>query len=163
MPNSLLRGGLLPGRPAHGAAGFTLIEMVVVLAVLGLTLGILVARGPTRSATIDLDAGSRRLGDRLRQARGRAISTDRPVRVSAAQARETVAGALPRDRAAPLALFLHSPADDPRGEGSLRFDPDGGASGARIVLAEGHEQVSIGVDWLTGRITQGPIRRDDGS
>ena len=154
---------LTPGGPARGDAGFTLIEMIVVLAVMGLMLGILVARGPTRSATIDLDAASRRLTDTLRQARGRAIGTDRPVRVSAAQAREAVAEVSRRDQEAPVVLSLHSPADDPRGEGSLRFDPDGGANGARIVLAEGHEQLSISVDWLTGRITQGPIRRDDAS
>ncbi len=163
MPSSPLPDGATRGGPAPGAAGFTLIEMIVVLAVLGLMLGILVARGPTRSATIDLDAASRRLSDVLRQARGRAISTDLPVRFSAAQARRAVVEALPRDQAAPVALFLHTPPDDPRGEGSLRFDPDGGANGARIVIAEGHEQVSISVDWLTGRITRGPIRRDDAS
>ncbi len=153
----------MPNNAPRDDAGFTLIEMIVVLAVMGLMLGILVARGPTRSATIDLDAASRHLADALRQARGRAIGTDRPVRVSAAQAREAVAAVSRRDQAGPVLLSLHSPADDPRGEGSLRFDPDGGASGARIVLAEGHEQLSIDVDWLTGRITQGPIRRDDAS
>ncbi len=147
--------------PSSEEAGFTLIEMIVVLTVLGLVLGILVARGPTRSATIDLNAASRHLADALRQARGRAISTDRPVRLSAADARGIVAEAVPRDRAAQVALSLHSPPDDPRGEGSLSFDPDGGANSVLIVLAEGEEQVGIGVDWLTGRITQGTIRRHD--
>jgi general secretion pathway protein H len=149
--------------PSKEAAGFTLIEMMVVLVVLALMTGILVSRGPTRSATIDLNAASRTLVDALRHARGQAIITDRPVLVSVAQAREALARAAYREQAGPMALSLHSPPDDPHRDGTLRFEPDGSASSARIVVAEGHESVSITVDWLTGRITQGPIRRDDAS
>ena len=144
-------------------AGFTLIEMIVVLVVLGLMVGILVSRGPTRSATIDLTAASRTLADALRHARGQAILTDRPVRISVLQAREALAHAAHRNQAGPIELSLHSPPDDPHQDGTLRFNADGSANGARIVLAEGHEAVSISIDWLTGRITQGPIRRDDAS
>ena len=144
-------------------AGFTLIEMMVVLVILGLTIGILVSRGPTRSATIDLHAASRTLTDEMRHARGQAIATDRPVRISAAQAREAVARAASRNQAGPIVLALHSPPDDPHQDGILRFDPDGGANGARIVLTEGHELISITIDWLTGRISQSAIRRNDGS
>jgi len=142
-------------------SGFTLIEMIVVLVVMGLMIGILVARGPTRSATIDLNAASRTLTDELRHARGEAISTDRPVRISAAQARDALARAAHRNQAGPIALMLHSPPDDPHENGILRFDPDGSANGARIVLAENHQSIAITIDWLTGRISQGPIRRDD--
>lgn len=148
---------------APGEAGFTLIEMIVVLVVLGLMIGILVARGPTRSATIDLNAASRTLTDALRHARGQAIVTGRAIRISAAQAREALAHAAARNQAGPVTLIVHSPPGDPRQDGTLRFDPDGSSNGGRIVIAEGHEAVSIGIDWLTGRITQGPIRRDDAS
>ncbi len=158
MPNSR------PAAPDRATeAGFTLIEMMVVLAVLGLMIGIVVSRGPTRSATIDLNAASRILTDALRHARGQAILTDRPVRISALQARDALARTTRRDQAGPIELSLHSPPDDPHQDGTLRFNADGSANGARIVLTEGHEAVSIGIDWLTGRITQGPIRRDDAS
>ena len=144
-------------------SGFTLIEMMVVLAILGLVLGIVVTRGPTRSATIDLTAASRSLMDALRHARGEAIATDRPVRISAAQAREALAASGHRNQAGPIALSLHSPPGDSHTEGVLRFDADGGSNGARIVLVEKQESVSIVIDWLTGRIARGPIERHDES
>ena len=150
------RNSVVPG----SESGFTLIEMMVVLVVLGLTAGILISRGPTRSATLDLHAASRTLTDEMRHARGQAIATDRSVQISAAQAREAVARAASR-QAGPIAVALHSPADDPHRDGILRFDPDGGANGARIVLTEGHARIAITIDWLTGRISQSPIRRND--
>ena len=144
-------------------SGFTLIEMIVVLTILGLVLAVVLTRGPTRSVTIDLDAASRTLTDELRHARGQAILTDRAVQISAEQARAALTRTAHRDQVGPIALALHSPPDDPHQDGTLRFDPDGSASGARIELAEGHERISIVIDWLTGRITQGAIRRDDES
>jgi general secretion pathway protein H len=37
--------------------------------------------------------------------------------------------------------------------GSIRFNPDGSSTGGRISLADGGRAITIGVDWLTGRIT----------
>jgi len=140
-------------RTAGAQSGFTLIEMIVVLVVLGLVTGILIARGPTRSPTIDLTAASRSLTDALRHARGQAITTGLPVRINAAQAREALTHAATRNPAGPISVFLHSPPGDPGTDGVLRFDPDGSANGARIVLVEGQESVGITIDWLTGRIS----------
>ena len=148
-------------RSSQEQNGFTLIETLVVVAILAIMVGVLVARGPTRSATIDLTAASRMLADDLRHARAQAIDTDRPVHLDAAQMREVVARLVDRNRAGPISLSVHSPADAVRGDGVLRFNPDGSANGARIVLVEGHEYISIGIDWLTGRIDRGTIARDD--
>ncbi|HEY4174844.1 MAG TPA: GspH/FimT family pseudopilin, partial [Rhodopila sp.] len=62
-------------------SGFTLIEMVVVLVVLGLALGLVIARGPMHSATLDARTAARQLAQALRLARSRAIMSDRPVLV----------------------------------------------------------------------------------
>jgi general secretion pathway protein H len=35
----------------------------------------------------------------------------------------------------------------------IRFNPDGSSTGGRIVLADGHRSIDIGVDWLTGRVS----------
>ena len=137
-------------------AGFTLIEMIVVLAVLGLVLTIVLQRGPTRSPSLDLRAASRSLTDALRQARGRAIATDRPVLVTAGQARAAL------DRlGSRVTLELHSPPGEHAGNGTLRFDPDGGATAALIRLSEGDADVDIGIDWFSGQIRQGAVHRTD--
>ncbi len=150
-------------RNSHFDAGFTLIETLVVLVVLALMVTVLISRGPTRSATIDLRAASRTLTDALRHARGEAIANDRTVRVSVADMREALDRTARHDQAGAISLALHTPADDPHEDGMLRFTPDGSANDARIVLGEAHEQVSIRVEWLTGRIVQGTIQRDHDS
>ena len=146
-------------RASGGASGFTLIETLVVLAVLGLMVTVLLSRGLTRSASIDLRAAARTLTDTLRHARGQAIASDRPVRVSVADMRGVLDGTARRNRAGAISLAVHSPPDDPHDDAVLRFAPDGSANDARIVLDEAHERISIRVDWLTGRITPGTIQR----
>ncbi|WP_428395734.1 GspH/FimT family pseudopilin [Lichenicoccus sp.] len=143
----------------RSSRGFTLIETLVVVTILAIVVGVLISRGPTKSATIDLTAASRTLADDLRHARAQAIDTDRPVRLDAAQMRVALARLVDR-RAGPISLSVHSPADAARRDGVLRFNPDGSANGARIVLVEGHEHIDIAIDWLTGRIDRGTIARD---
>jgi general secretion pathway protein H len=123
--------------------GFTLIEMVVVLAVLGLMLGLVVSRGPAHSRRLDLDATARQVTVSLRLARARAIAENRVVRWEAGP------GGFRVDDEAPHLL----PADVRfAGAGSIGFAADGSSSGGQITLRGGERQVAIGVDWLTGRV-----------
>ena len=147
----------------HREAGFTLIEMIVVLAVLALVLTIVLQRGPTRSATLDLRAASRTLADALREARGRAIATDRPVLVTAAQAREALARLGSPSLGGRVTLELHSPPGERTGNSTLRFDADGGATAALIRLREGDVAVDVGIDWFSGQIRQGTVHHSDGA
>jgi general secretion pathway protein H len=123
--------------------GFTLIEMIVVLAVMALVLGLVVTRGPLHSQRIDLDATAREVAGALRLARSRAIAEEQPVTVSFG------AGGYRLDSREPSAW----PADVVwRGNQLIVFLPDGGASGGRIALGSGAQVVTIDVDWLTGRV-----------
>lgn len=36
---------------------------------------------------------------------------------------------------------------------AIRFNPDGSSTGGRIELAQGSRYMSVGVDWLTSRIS----------
>jgi general secretion pathway protein H len=38
-------------------------------------------------------------------------------------------------------------------EGSIRFDPDGSSSGGRISIRGGGQLWTVGVDWLSGRVS----------
>jgi general secretion pathway protein H len=127
----------------HRQDGFTLIEMIVVLAILALMLGLVIARGPMHSARLDAEAAARELTAALRLARGRAIAEERPVSVALAPDRYQVEG-----------LAAHSVPTDVALSGSsvIRFAPDGSSSGGTIAVRTAKSSVTIVVNWLTGRV-----------
>lgn len=65
---------------AGSRRGFTLLELLAVLAVVSVAAGLVLARVPHASA-LALDAASMRLADRLSEARERAILLGRAVRL----------------------------------------------------------------------------------
>ena len=139
------------------AAGFTLLEMIIVLVVLGLAMGLALGRGPQHSATLDERALVARVVQTLRQARGAAIATNLPVTVVINPKDKTVAAnglnriQLPDDMALTAATGLDA-AVDAKLTG-IRFAPNGSSSGGRIVMVNARRKVSVNVDWLTGRVS----------
>lgn len=125
--------------------GFTLLEMLVVLAVLGLVAGLVVARGPMRSAGLDARTAANQLAGVLRAARSEAIATDRPVAVLI----DGVAGTVRIGPGPPRSLgaTLLPPARP------IVFAPDGSSAGGRIGVAAGPVRRQVAVDWLTGRVS----------
>jgi general secretion pathway protein H len=150
-------------RPSHRTArssderGFTLLEMIIVLVVLGLVLGIAVSRGPSRSRSLDVRATVSQVVLTLRQARGAAIAANRPVTVvvNGAQRSLSVDGARPLQLPPGFGLTAASGLDAVPGPklAGIRFAPNGSSTGGRIVLADGKRRVLVGVDWLTGRVS----------
>jgi general secretion pathway protein H len=132
--------------------------MIVVLVVLGLMVGLVVARGPQRSPTLDLSAAASEVAQALRVARSQAIATDRPVsvRIDVAAHSYAVGAAAPRTLPAALGIKLVSVAGEAAGtSGAIRFSPDGSSSGGSVDLALGARHAHVGVNWLTGRVTLG--------
>jgi general secretion pathway protein H len=143
--------------PARGQAGFTLLEVIIVLAILGLVAGIVAARGPSNSHGLSVRGQVATVVEALRGARGRAIAGNRPVGVAVDGARGSIAvdGGPTLHLPPELALTAVAgpagePGDKPAG---IRFTPDGGSNGGRIVLADGKRRTEIGIDWLTGRVS----------
>jgi general secretion pathway protein H len=147
-----------PGRPGDSRfAGFTLLEMIIVLIILGLVAGVVAARGPGRSHGLEMRGLVASIAEALRGARGRAIASNRTVLVAVNGERHSLAVEggptlqLPAElgvtaAAGPVAV----PAKDLVG---IRFSPDGSSTGGRILLADGKRRTQIGVDWLTGRVS----------
>lgn len=130
-------------RLSRTQGGFTLIEMIVVLVILGLMLGLVVSRAPMHSQRLDLDGVSRQMMGSLRLARSRAIAQNRTVIWVAASSGFSLDGEAPR----------RLPADVTVAAGErIGFAADGSSSGGRVVLQSGERKVAIGVDWLTGRV-----------
>lgn len=66
-------------RPLRREAGFTLIEMLVVVAIMGFALTMIVTRGPVHSQALEMKAAVSEVAQGLRLARSRAIATNTPV------------------------------------------------------------------------------------
>ena len=43
-------------------------------------------------------------------------------------------------------------------KGDIRFNADGSSSGGRITLVDGARQITVGVEWLSGRVGIGDVR-----
>lgn len=134
-----------PGPARDG--GFTLIEMLVVLVILGLTVGLVLGRGPLRSAGLETRAEANTIAGALRAARSRAIAGDQSITVAIDPVRHQlrVGSAAPRALTGSIALAA------PRA--GITFAPDGSSSGGRIDLATGPFRMQVAVDWLTGRVS----------
>src|SRR5271166_1047831 len=63
------------------AAGFTLLEMIIVLVILGLALGLVLARGPAGSRSLEVRAAATDVAQTLRGARAQAIARNETVRM----------------------------------------------------------------------------------
>src|SRR5947209_19484456 len=63
----------------RGSGGFTLIEMIVVLAILAVALGLGMPLFGARSSTAELNAAAVRLRAAMAEARAIAVAEDRPV------------------------------------------------------------------------------------
>ena len=130
------------GQAKSGQTGFTLIEMIIVIVILGLVAGMVLVRQPVRSTGLNTEATVRALSNALRLARSRAIAQDREVAVV------TAPNGFALDGGAAWLL----PSGETLSETRVIFLPDGGSSGETILLGSGPERFALDVNWLTGRV-----------
>ncbi|MBP7340173.1 GspH/FimT family pseudopilin [Niveispirillum sp.] len=127
-------------------AGFTLLEMLVVLLLLGLATALVAPRLGLGGAALDADA--RALSIALSDAREQAVRTGEPVILTLDLA--APGGTLP----ATAGLSVTGDAALMQGNTArLLFLPDGSSSGAEIRLrGKGGGERVLQLDWLTGRV-----------
>lgn len=147
------------GRRAAG--GFTLIEVLAVLTILGFGLALVAIRGPGRPVAVEMRAVAEQVADTLRLARTRAIATNRAVEVLFDGEGRRVVPAWGAAQTIPAGLDMMVLGVSGPVEGArlvVRFSPDGGATGGALELAAGTRRVRVGVSWLSGHVvvTDGP-------
>lgn len=149
------------------AAGFTLLELLVVLTIAGLLVALV---PPVISAAVPgarLKVVTRDFAMTLRQARSLAITRGKEtdVVIATEPPQYVVAGGDPfklsddidmdvRVGAFVAATQLSTFADVlPRDKFTLRFYPDGSASGGEIRISQGPYAYRVDIDWLIGSVS----------
>ncbi len=154
-------------RGQRGQRGYTLLEMLMVLAIFSLVIGFALPSLRSSSTTVSVRQAEAVLISAFREARARAIATN---------ARAGVSLDLTANRLSPGLAFNPAEAEVLGDEtlqvemttaralvagetaGAILFFPDGTSSGGRIVLQNGAAISVVEVDWMTGLAR---VRADD--
>lgn len=115
-------------------AGFTLLEMLVTVAVMGIVLAVLAGFMRPHSHRLEMEAAARDVARAMRTARGTAIAGGTQVAL-----------VLPE-----LPPWLTVSERAPRG--GILFAPDGSSSGGQVLLSGQGQVAAVSTDWLTGRV-----------
>jgi general secretion pathway protein H len=137
-------------------AGFTLLELIVCIAILGLVAVIVVPQRIGGSA-IELKAGARALAVGLRAARGEAVARNHDTAFAIDVERRVFAvgggaGEQPLPEKANITLVTATNEVSRDRTGNIRFFPDGSSTGGGIRLELDGLTFNVTVDWLTGQV-----------
>ncbi|MCJ2015119.1 Tfp pilus assembly protein FimT/FimU [Methylobacterium sp. J-076] len=143
------------GQGAGGDAGFTLVEMLVTLVIVGIAASVAFqfagagSAGGRRAARL-----STALGAEIGLLRAQAIRSGQPTQLvfEAATGRffSSRPGAAPI-ATAPLPILVQVEETPSATPGEIRFLPDGGSSGGRIVIGSARDGAVLTVGALIGR------------
>jgi general secretion pathway protein H len=140
------------------AAGFTLLEVIVVLVIGAVMYAIMLGVPGRGTSAADLKASARSLASGLRTAQTTAMATRRDALLTLdLDTREFVVPGVTQPQKLPsqVDLKLYTAESEVASEkrGSIRFYPDGSSTGGRITVSAGERKYLVDVDWLTGRVT----------
>ena len=140
-----------------GSKGFTLLELLVVMFLLGL---VYVISGPafdSGSSGLHVKAATRQIAAGLRKARSNAVTERRETLWNLdVEARNFYLTGDPRRYELPgnlgYELFTAQSEVTTHQAASIRFFPDGSSTGGRVTISAGETRQFVDVDWLTGRV-----------
>jgi general secretion pathway protein H len=143
---------------ARRIRGFSLLEMLVALAIVALLVAVLMPNTSLRHERTELQSSARAVGAALRMTRSRAIAASREtslvVDVEKAVYRPAGAAApVPLPKGVRVALFTAEDQELSQTVGAIRFYPDGSSSGGGVALLLSGLRYDVLVDWLTGGVS----------
>lgn len=145
-------------------SGFTLIEMLIVIAISATVLATLVPNFSPAIERTKLHAAARDVSSALRHCRGYAMikGEDAVFELDTANNVYKITGrkksySIPES--IELSLFTTTTETLSDNSGRIRFFPDGSATGGRVTLIGKNQTLVIDINWLTGEIKLG--NKDD--
>jgi general secretion pathway protein H len=138
--------------------GFTLLELLVALAIVGVILAFVPGFLLRGQPGLDVDVAARAIADALRQARSHAVLHNRD-QLFALDVEERLFRIAGQRASVQMAKGIEVTFQTARSElmsetiGQIRFFPDGTATGGRIGLTLDGRHVEVIVDWLTGLVS----------
>ena len=136
--------------------GFTLLELLVVLAIIGLILSLTPIMLAGRGNDADISNVANRLVADLRSVRGEAVASNVPTSLIVDYGRDGYVLLPSRQRRQLPEGFRIALA--PRAEADseiLSFYPDGTSTGGQLQIESTDDRYAIDVSWPTGRIRRG--------
>jgi general secretion pathway protein H len=150
-------------RRSRAARGFTLIELVAVIALIAAITVLFVSVLNAGLPGQQLRGAARELAAQMRYARAQAMASGEPQDVTLDAA--TREGHAPRERHGQLSPKIEVVAVGARDSNATptvatyRYFPDGASTGGHVRLRRGDAEWRIDVEWLTGEIV---LRRGEG-
>jgi general secretion pathway protein H len=138
-------------RTRRSVAGFTLLELLVVLGIIAVVLGTMIIARPNASGA-RVNTAARAILATLRLARAQAIERNAEIVVSIDPQTRTIRspqGKWQLPDGVHMAL-TYAESERVGALGGLRFYPDGQSSGGEISLGLGGRNARLTVSWLTG-------------
>jgi general secretion pathway protein H len=138
-------------KPRGKSAGFTLVELLVAMGIMGLILAAVLAAKP-KTAAARVAVAARAVAATLQLARAQAMASNAEtvVRIDIGRRQFGLAGSMhPLPRGMTVAMTV-AETERIADSGGMRFYPDGQSSGGEIVLMLDGRASHIAVNWLTG-------------
>lgn len=149
-------------RPGRCEAGYTLLELLVVITVAGLITAAFASNIFAGRDTVELRAAAQDLTALLKRTRGGALAHNRETVVFVDIDKKTYGtDGEPNTRLLPAGAeiqFLTAAEEVSReARGAVRFFPDGSATGGGLRLSQNGQSYLISVHWLTGQVHLGQV------
>jgi general secretion pathway protein H len=148
---------LLPAGQTRRARGFTLLEMLAVIVLIGIAAAAVSISVTQGLASARINAASSELAGALRATRAQAIVRGQDQNFDVDIRANTYSDVKRHDVRLPTGLRLSitsAKEDQPNDHtGRIRFFPDGSSTGGRITLQSGRREWHVNVAWLTGQVS----------
>ncbi len=143
--------------PTPRSKGFTLIEMIVVIVLVGIVASVVTFSFTRSLAGARIQAASNDLVAGLRYTRGQAIVKGEQKVLMLDLEKNTWLAPGKEERKLPEGMLLRLTTAQQEltsdKAGGIRFFPDGSSTGGNIAVVLGEREWKINVGWLTGEVT----------